>query len=149
MKKTTLLMVLGAIFLIALTAFGSAQSIRYTEDIKGENRGFVLSTGSGSGHGVAQRNDCGYYDWRVNSRCGSTSNERVSEVLALEAFRTFQTDSLQQNILEREKERNNFVLRNNRVIRGSHGYGRFSGALFYGNHYNYGYHAKPYFTFRI
>ena len=145
MKKTTLLMTLGIIFLIALAGLSSAQSIRYTEDIKGENRGFVLNTGSSSS---AEKNDCGYYNWRVNSRCGSSSN-RVSDVLALEAFRTFQADSYQQNILEREKEHNDFVLRNNRIVRGSHGYSRFGGALFYGNRYNYGYHAEPYFTFRI
>lgn len=74
----------------------------YLEDIKGGARGFSLErSGDFSGRTT------GYYDRSYRRDSYRASDNR----LALEAFKTFQLDSKDQNKLELEKERNKHRLK--------------------------------------
>ena len=116
MKKLTILAVLTLIlFLVAslnaVSAYSHSfiklsDSLTFNEDILGEDRGFNLKRSID----VPRKTIYGYYDWSANPNIvyPNPSGYRISDGLALEAFRTFQQDSQAQNTIELERERRRF-----------------------------------------
>jgi len=78
-----------------------SDKISFKEDIKGENRGFTLERSVD----VPRLTPQGYYDWSYNPNIiyPSPNSYKISDKLALEAFKTFQTDSREQTKIELEK----------------------------------------------
>ena len=136
-----LLLVLGinSVSAYSHTTFEVSDRITYTEDIKGENRGFSLKRSSDVSRLTGPY---GYYDWsyRPNVNYPRSDSYRISDRLALQAFSTFQQDSQAQNRLELERERNRhrfgfFGRRYGGYGYGGYGYSRSS----YGSYYRYGF----------
>ncbi|MCH7568036.1 MAG: hypothetical protein IIA87_01310 [Nanoarchaeota archaeon] len=135
MEKLKILSILGIILLTVFTIvislnsasayshsfFDLSDKIVFKEDIMGEDRGFSLRRSTQ----VPRLTVHGYYDWsyRPDVLYPHSDRYRVSDRLALEAFKTFQQDSRDQNELERIKERNRFR---------------------YGSYFGYGYGSRGY-----
>ena len=140
MRKLRILSALVAILALVLTlnvvsayshsSFELSDKVTFKEDIFGGDRGFSIKRSTQ----IPRLTASGYYDWsyRPDVVYPHPDSYRVSDRLALEAFRTFQRDSGDQNELERIKEKRSRFRYGSYFSYGSRGYG-YSG--YYSSYY--------------